>query len=128
MCLNFLHKELVELIEIPFEKFFIEFYLLVTLKGFRSAQEIYRKLKPQIVYVVFVKGDEIVFSCVYSTGQINERNLRARLEGVHLNLHISFKVPSENIMLKRLCLSINKLNDLMVRSSKDLSDHTVVQI
>ena len=125
---NFLHEEFVELIEITFKKFFFEFYFLVTLEGFSSTQKIQRELKPQIIYVVFVKRDEIVFSCGYTTGQIYERNLRAWLESVHLNLHVFRQIPCEDVMLQRLCLCINKLYDLMMRSSKDLSDHPMIQI
>lgn len=126
MSFNLLHQELVEFIEISFIQLFFELNLLVPSLCFCTTQKIYWKLITHIVYVVLIKWYEIILSSSDASWQIDEWNLRTRLECVHLNLHVFFKVPSENIVLQGISLSIDELNDLMMRGCQDLRYHSMV--
>jgi hypothetical protein len=112
IIIAFPHQELIILFEISLEDFLFEVNLLMPFVSLLTTKEIQWELEPQIIYMLLSKRDEVILSNGYPTDDVNKGDLLARSVRMHLNFHVSFEVPSEDIVLQGLGLSEDKLHDV----------------
>jgi hypothetical protein len=121
-------QEIAILREISLEDILIKLNFVMSLVGLTSIEEIYRVLESEIKDVLLLQRHEVILTSCYSTNHIDIGDSLARGEGMHLNFHVSFDIPSEDIILQGFCLSEDELDDVWLACRKYLSYLAMIKV